>query len=195
VLNAPERERRLPTARLVELLKLQSGETVVDYGAGTGRLALAIANALDDGGHIVAVDESPEMVERLAELLAGVDGARVPHVTANQVPLSDGAADRVLAVNQLHEVRGESALAELRPLLSPDGFALIVDRERGRKRDSGPPDHLPDTAADAEAELRAAGFTPERIDAGLPFHFVVRAHPVTNRTSRSPECCCDECTR
>lgn len=117
------------------------------------------------------------MVERLATRLAGVPHARPLRIAGNHVPLPDGCADRVLAVNLLHEIRGESALAEIRRLLAADGFALIVDWERGRERDCGPPDHLLYTAADADAMLRAAGFAPERIDAGLRLHFVLKAHP------------------
>nr|MBA2767089.1 hypothetical protein [Solirubrobacterales bacterium] len=41
-LDAPERDAYLPDAPLVALLALQGAETVVDYGAGTGRLALAV---------------------------------------------------------------------------------------------------------------------------------------------------------
>jgi SAM-dependent methyltransferase len=183
MLDAPERERYLPTGRLVALLELQGDETVVDYGAGTGRLSRAVADALAGGGEVVAVDESEQMAERLADQLADVPRTRVLHISDNHVPLLDDRADRVLAVNLLHEVRGESALAEMRRLLRPGRFVLVVDWERGRERDSGPPDELLYTAAEAADELRGAGLVPEPLDADLPFHFAVKA----SKTPTSPQ--------
>jgi tRNA A58 N-methylase Trm61 len=65
VLDAPERERHLPTGVLVEALAPRGGERVVDYGAGTGRLALAVAGA-QNGGELVAVEENETMYEHPA---------------------------------------------------------------------------------------------------------------------------------
>ncbi len=174
VLDAPERERYLPTVELIDQLRLGGDEMVVDYGAGTGRVSRAIAEQLRRG-ELLAVDESPEMFEHLRANLADCDSARALLITGNRVPLPDGRADRVLAVNLLHETRGEPALAEMRRLLAPGGFILVVDWERGRERDSGPPDGLLYTATEAADELHAAGLTPEPLDARLPFHFAIRA--------------------
>ena len=175
VLDAPERERYLPRVELVDRLELHGDETIVDYGAGTGRLARAVAEQLTRGGKLMAVDESPEMFERLSVELADVPGARAVHIAGNHVPLPDRSVHRVLAVNLLHEVRGESAPQEMRRLLAPGGFVLVVDWERGRDRDSGPPDELLYTAQEAEAALAAAGLTAQLLDARLPFHFAIKA--------------------
>jgi SAM-dependent methyltransferase len=174
VLDAPERERFLPTAELVALLQLQGDETVVDYGAGTGRVALVVAAQLIDGGKVIAADESEEMFERLAAQLSETDNARALLIADNHVPLDAGAAERVLAVNLLHEVRGERALAEMRRLLAHGGFALVVDWERGRDRDGGPPDELLYTRAEAEAEMQAADLRTELVDTALPYHFALK---------------------
>ncbi|MHB8695215.1 MAG: class I SAM-dependent methyltransferase [Solirubrobacteraceae bacterium] len=173
VLDAPERERYLPTVELIDQLGLGGDETVLDYGAGTGRLTRAVAEQLR-GGELLAVDESPKMFEHLRENLADCDSARALLITGNRVPLPDGWADRVLAVNLLHEARGESALTEMRRLLAPGGFILVVDWGRGRERDSGPPDGLLYTTAEAADELHAAGLAPEPLDGRLPFHFAIR---------------------
>ncbi len=182
VLDAPERERYLSTHRLIALLELGGEETVVDYGAGTGRLARGVAERLT-GGEVVAVDESEEMFKRLAEALAGIAHARAAYIRENHVPLPDEQADRVLAVNLLHEVRGDGALAEMRRLLGLGGFVLVVDWERGRGREGGPPDHLLYTASEAADELRAVGLEPELLDVALPFHFAIKA----TKTEAAPQ--------
>lgn len=178
-LDAPERDGYLPDDRLIELLALRGDETVVDYGAGTGRLSVAAAARLGEGGRVVAVDESEEMVTHLGERLAAATGHAEPVLIAdNRVPLPDACADRILAVNMLHEVRGETAWAEMRRLLRPDGLLLVADWERGRdvERPVGPPDDILFTAAEAVAELRGEGFESEPAEA-LPYHFVLLARP------------------
>ena len=69
VLDAPERERYLPTDVIVALLDLQGDETVVDYGAGTGRITIPVAHLLRDGGRVVAVDsyDAAEAIAALAD--------------------------------------------------------------------------------------------------------------------------------
>ncbi len=174
VLDAAERETYLPEAELIDLLDLQGVQHVVDYGAGTGRLSLAVAGKLGEGATVVAVEESEEMFERLAARSAGVAGVEALLVRDNQVPLDDGWAERILALNVLHEVRGETALAEMRRLLAPGGCLLAVDWERGRDRDFGPPDEILYSREEAESELREAGLHAEPANAALPYHFAVK---------------------
>jgi ubiquinone/menaquinone biosynthesis C-methylase UbiE len=69
LLDSAERDAYLPDSVVVDLLELSGNETVLDYGAGTGRLALAAAERLLSG-RVIAVDEVPEMIERLASRVA-----------------------------------------------------------------------------------------------------------------------------
>jgi SAM-dependent methyltransferase len=131
-LDAPEREAYLPDAPLIDLLALRGEETVIEYGAGTGRLAIAVRAALGAGGRVIAVEENDEMLVRLNDRMAGA-AVEAVGITDNQVPEPDGAADRVLAVNLLHEIRGERALEEMLRLLRPDGLLLVADWARGRE--------------------------------------------------------------
>lgn len=174
LLDTPEREAYLPTAELIELLDLGGVEHVVDYGAGTGRLSLAVAEELSGDGCVVAVDENEEMFERLSARVGGVAGVNAVLIRDNSVPLDDGWAQRILLLNTLHEVRGESALAEMRRLLAPGGFLLVVDWERGRDRDFGPPDEILYSREEAESELREAGLRADPVNAALPYHYAIR---------------------
>ncbi len=174
VLDAPEREAYLPTSELIDLLDLDGVAQVVDYGAGTGRLALSVADAIGASGRVVAVDESEEMFERLSANVASATAVEALLIRDNQVPLEDGWAQRIVALNVLHEVRGERALDEMRRLLAAGGFVLVVDWERGRDRDFGPPDDVLYSREEAEAELRAAGLRADPVNAALPYHFAIK---------------------
>ncbi len=176
LLDAPEREEYLPDATLVALLELSGEETVLDYGAGTGRVALAAAARLPRG-RVVAVDESPEMVALLRERVAAAPNVEALAIEENSVPLADGSVDRVLAVNLLHEIRGETALAEIRRLLAPGGFVLIVDWDRDRPGERGPPTEIRYGTRDAIVACAEAGLAAEALAAELPHHFALRARP------------------
>ena len=172
LLDASERDAYLPDDRVVDLLELAGTETVLDYGAAPGRVALAAAARLP-AGRVIAVDESLEMLEHLSERVAPVANVEVIAIRDNAVPLGDASIDRILAINVLHEVRGENALAEMHRLLAPDGLLLVVDWDRERPSRSGPSREL---LYDREAvdECAAAGFAVESVDTGLPYHFVLR---------------------
>jgi ubiquinone/menaquinone biosynthesis C-methylase UbiE len=179
LLDAPERERFLPDATIIDALELAGDETVVDYGAGTGRLTLAAAAHLRDG-RVIALDESPEMIARLRERVAAAPEdlrarVQVLQIVANTVPLDDRSAQRILAVNVLHELRGERALEEMRRLLSADGFLLVIDWDRERPGEPGPPlEHRYDRPS-AIAELQRGGFSVQELELALPYHFALRA--------------------
>ena len=149
-LDDPARLDYQPVRDVLGLLELTGDETVVDYGAGVGYLTLPLAAALPRG-RVVAVDMSAELLEELGErphgqasrgATRGTDGAtrvsdgaaaadervELVHTADNRVPLPDGSADAIVAVNLWHEIYDEpTALDELRRLLTPGGRLAIVD--------------------------------------------------------------------
>jgi ubiquinone/menaquinone biosynthesis C-methylase UbiE len=179
LLDLPDRDQFLPDGVLVDLLELGGAETVLDYGAGTGRVSVAVAERLAEGT-VIAVDESPEMVERLRARTAQSGNVEVMAIAENRVALADASVERILAVNLLHEVRGEAALAEMRRLLKPEGFVLVVDWDRERPSDPGPPAAHRYSSSEAHQDLTAAGFQAEPVETELPYHFVLRARRPIN---------------
>lgn len=178
ILAQPERQEFLPNDRVLDLLRLGGAETVVDYGAGSGVLTLPLARRLPRGT-VHAVDESPEMVGLLTKNLS--EAGRPPNLATHaikhdRVPLRDGVADRVLAVNLLHEVLGEGAVGEIRRLLAPDGFLLVADWRGDAERGFGPPREATLAPDEGQKMLQEAGFDAELVkDHGFPYHFVLRA--------------------
>lgn len=169
----------MPDDIVLGLLKLTGAETVVDYGAGTGTFALPVADALPRG-RVVAVDLSRELLDRLRDKVAShlTERIEIVHTTTNDIPLPDGSADAVLAVNVLHEIADEpEALAEIRRVLKPGGRFVVVDWA-AIERPVGPSaDHVL-SLDQARALVGSMGLPiAEAREPGgpLPYHFTITA--------------------
>lgn len=106
-----------------------SASTVVDLGAGTGRLALAAAPHV---GRVVAVDVSPAMLARLREQAAKAGLANVECVQAGFLSYTHAGppADAVYTRNALHQLPDfwkALALDRIAKLLRPGGVLRLRD--------------------------------------------------------------------
>lgn len=157
-LDDPARFEYLPPGELYGLLDAPRGATVVDFGTGTGTYAIPLALARPDLS-IIALDEQAKMLELLKKKLSTRPAPNVKTSLADAAALAGlrGRADRVLAVNVLHEL-GDAALGALAGLLSHDGKVLFVDWNGAVERPAGPPkDHVYTPEAAGE-RLSALGF-------------------------------------
>jgi ubiquinone/menaquinone biosynthesis C-methylase UbiE len=109
---------------LVDRLGLRPGTTVVDLGAGTGKLTRAL---VPTGAHVVAVEPLPEM---RSQLEAAVPGADVLAGSAEALPLPDDSVDAVVAASAFHWFETERALAEIHRVLVPGGALATVGNGR-----------------------------------------------------------------
>jgi ubiquinone/menaquinone biosynthesis C-methylase UbiE len=160
-LENPERLVELPPAKLVELLRLTGAETVVDFGAGTGMYSLPLGNAVPLG-RVLAVDEQPELLDRLrAKLAAHPETTTVEPVLSEggRTPLDDAVAVRMLIVNVLHHIDDDSgALTEIDRLLAPGGL-LVAAEFAQMDRPVGPPNHRVLSLDQVRALLTGIGLT------------------------------------
>jgi ubiquinone/menaquinone biosynthesis C-methylase UbiE len=107
---------------------LPSGGRVVDVGAGTGTLAIAIASARPDA-EVIGVDGDPDVLDR-ARRKPGADRVDWRRGLAGELALEDAGADAVVMSLVLHHLDPEAkrgALAEARRVLRPTGRLHIAD--------------------------------------------------------------------
>jgi SAM-dependent methyltransferase len=107
-------------ASLVAELDLRPGRTLLELGAGTGKLTKML---MPSGAGIVAVEPVAAMRERLVESAPGVE---VIDAVAEGLPLADASIDAAVAAQAFHWFDGPRALEELaRVLVSGARLALV----------------------------------------------------------------------
>jgi SAM-dependent methyltransferase len=116
--------------RLVESIAgtLPHGGTVVDVGAGTGTLAIALGERRPDA-EIVAVDGDPEALA-IARAKPGAGGIAWHTGLAGELPRGDHSADAVVMSLLLHHLAPDDkahALAEAHRVLRAGGRLHIAD--------------------------------------------------------------------
>jgi ubiquinone/menaquinone biosynthesis C-methylase UbiE len=115
--------------RIVELAEPRKDDYVVDLGAGTGLLTLALAPLVRE---LVAVDISERMLDRLDDRIAadGVENVEPLVADLRRLPLEDECATLVVsnyAFHHLDDPGKELALAEARRILRPGGRLVLCD--------------------------------------------------------------------
>jgi SAM-dependent methyltransferase len=176
LLDDPARFEYLPPGEVEKLLNAPSGAVVVDFGTGTGTYALELARRRPDI-EVIALDEQPEMLALLKAKHGAENLANLRPSLPSELFGLQAFADRVMALNVLHEASDE-ALESIRIMLKPEGLALWIDWNAAVDRPVGPPrDHVY-TPEEARARLEGFEFQIDREFTFL-FHygFLTRVHP------------------
>jgi SAM-dependent methyltransferase len=124
-----ERGRPPYPATAVRWLVPPGARTVLDVGAGTGKLTRSLVR---DGVEVTAVDPSGGMLAELRRVLP-----QVPTLTgtAEHIPLPDNSADAVLVAQAWHWVDPGRAVPEVARVLSPGGRLGLIWNLRDERED------------------------------------------------------------
>jgi ubiquinone/menaquinone biosynthesis C-methylase UbiE len=111
-------------AWLAERLGLTAGRTVLDLGAGTGKLTRAL---VDTGANVIAVEPGEAMLAELRRALPGVEPLRG---AAESIPLPDSSVDAITVGQAFHWFRHDEALPELHRVLRAGGSVALIWNSR-----------------------------------------------------------------
>jgi arsenite methyltransferase len=117
------------------LRRLQPGERVVDVGSGAGFDTFIAAGQVGQGGQVVGVDMTPEMLEKsraTAETL-GAANVEFRDGLAERLPVEDQWADAVISNGVINLCADKkSVFEEIRRVLKPGGWLQFADIANGR---------------------------------------------------------------
>lgn len=158
---AVEYERGRPgwPPAVLDLLPVADDATVLDLGAGTGKLTRVLA---DRYARVIAVEPLAE----LRAILAGrVSDAHVRDGRAEAIPLEDAAVDAVFAGQAFHWFATDEAVAEIARVLRPGGVLALLWNH------SAEPSPLPEAYQQRLSDLHDVARNPpdEHLLARAPF--------------------------
>lgn len=114
---------------LIDTLRLDARATLLDLGAGTGKMTRLL---VPTGARILALEPVEAMRRKLAEL---VPEATIVDGVAEAIPLGDASVDGVVAAQSFHWFHGDLALGEIHRVLRPKGRLCLVWNVRDERAD------------------------------------------------------------
>ncbi len=127
--------------KVLRLARLETGESVLDIGCGTGTLAIAAKRHVGPTGTVYGIDASPEMIDTAGKKAkkAGIEVVFKKEF-AQALPFPDAQFDVVLSTLMLHHLPKQArqqCACEIRRVLKPDGRVLAVDFGEPSQEKSG----------------------------------------------------------
>jgi len=105
---------------LCDSLQLGAGRTVLDLGAGTGKMTRLLVQT---GADVIAAEPVDSM---RAILVRDLPAVRTLRASAQNLPLADASLDAVVCAQAFHWFATREALAEIRRVLKPGGVLGLV---------------------------------------------------------------------
>ena len=119
--------------RIIGELGLPAGSRGLDVGCGVGLYALWLAEAVGQGGRVVAIEPEPAKVEAARALVGGeIGGERLQFEQGDgtAIPLPDRSVDWVWCGDVLHHiVETEKALREFLRVVRPGGRIIVKESQ------------------------------------------------------------------
>ena len=174
-LERPDRDITEQPEKVLDALKIPSGSTVADIGAGTGYFSLRLAKRVGPEGRVLATDIQPQMLTLLNENMraAGIRNIEPILCTPTDAKLPDGQLDLALMVDVYHELEyPEETLAQVRRALKPDGRLVLVEYRGEDPNVPIKPEHKT-TLAQVRSELEPMGFRLREVFEFLVYQRVV----------------------
>lgn len=139
IFESAGRDQRLQINRVMDLLGIQPGKAVADFGAGSGWFTVRAAKRIAPAGTVYAEDINPKAIAYIEQRAHREQLSDVKAVlgTADDPKLPPGSVDAVLMLKSYHEIAHPlELLRNLKPALRPGARVGVIDR-KGNGADHG----------------------------------------------------------
>jgi ubiquinone/menaquinone biosynthesis C-methylase UbiE len=140
--NFEEREKILPSQKILSNFGIHSGQHLADLGAGYGFFAIRAAEMVGEHGRIEAIDIEPERLQSLltsAEERGVFQHIRTHLAEGETIPLPPDSVDVALISTVLHELHDPlSYLQEARRIVKEQGEIWVIEWQN-KVTKMGPP--------------------------------------------------------
>jgi precorrin-6B methylase 2 len=129
-LERSEREDEEQPRLVLEALNLKGGETVADFGAGSGYYTFRLASAVGPRGTVLAMDIEPKMLEFIRQRAAreNLTNIGLLQSTETDPKLPPDRVDVVLLVDVYHELSFPfEVMSKIRESLKTNGRVALVE--------------------------------------------------------------------
>lgn len=140
-LFSEERQKMLPTDKIIELIRVNRNDVIADLGAGNGYFTVPFAKAAK---HVYAVDIEPKMLSLLEDYADEEDVSNIEYVVSDleDIKMGNGQANIVFVAFVIHEVEQmRKVLDEFKRILIPGGKLVLLEWKPDDNPDMGPPSH------------------------------------------------------
>jgi SAM-dependent methyltransferase len=155
IFEADDRAKNLQIDRVMDILKITTGKSVADIGAGSGWFSTRAAKRVGASGKVFAVEINQDYLKFINSRAKKENLRNIETIlgTEDDPKLPDNSLDAVLILKTYHEIgQPIKVLEKVRKSLKKDALIGIIDRN-GSGDDHG---ISKDTVID---ELKRAGFT------------------------------------
>ncbi|MBD3346604.1 MAG: methyltransferase domain-containing protein [Chitinivibrionales bacterium] len=127
-LDSKNRRQLIPPQKVLKMLDLKPGETLLDIGAGIGYFAIPALEFVGNTGKVIAADISSVMLDELKRRSGTRKNLETLRCSPDAIPLPDSSANTVLFAFVYHEIDDRVAyLKEIHRLLKDNGEVAIVE--------------------------------------------------------------------
>ena len=116
--------------KTLDVLKLKTGELVLDIGCGVGFLTHEMALQVGKSGKVIGLDKNPAMISHARKRCVRLKQTEFYEGDAGKLPVDDQTLDAVSCTQVLLYVKDvPNVLAEMRRILKPAGRIVIVETD------------------------------------------------------------------
>lgn len=182
--NNPKREEWEKTSKIVDVMNIKEGDSIVDVGCGPGFYSFKFRDMVGDSGRVFSVDTNKTHLDYMQALMDKyeLNNIELVHTRANTIGVPVNVADLVTMVSLYHivymtsteEVK-DSFIDSIKRAMKPDATLVIVDNAALDEEGNLLPYHGPHIAKELIiAQLKYYGFDLVEHYSFIPQRYILK---------------------